>query len=66
VLMDVTLRRDEDVRRWTLSAQPDGWSCRLVTLTSVMVSSCGPGEAVAAKEREWRAEIEAARAEGWQ
>jgi hypothetical protein len=65
VLMDVTLRRGDEVRRWTISSELDGWSCRLVTPTSVTVSRCGLGDAVVAKEREWRAEIEAARAEGW-
>jgi len=66
VLLDVTLRRGAEVRRWTISSDgPDGWSCRLVTTTSVTVSRCGTGEAVATKEREWRAEVEAARAAGW-
>jgi hypothetical protein len=66
VLLDVTLRRGDDVRSWTISsAEPDGWSCRLVMPTSVTVSNCSDADAVVAKEREWRAEIEAARADGW-
>ena len=65
VLMNVTLRRGDDVRRWTINSAPDGWSCRRVTPTSVTMSKCELGADVAAKEREWRAEIDAARADGW-
>jgi hypothetical protein len=64
-LLDVTLRRGDEVRRWTITSVADGWSCRLVTPNSVTVSRCGDGDAVGKKEREWRAEIDAARADGW-
>jgi hypothetical protein len=66
VLLDVTLHRFDAVRRWTIhTAFPDGWSCRLLTGTSVRVSFCQTEDQVVAKQREWRAEIAAARAEGW-
>ena len=66
VLLDVTLRRGGQVQRWTISSDPPyGWSCRLVGANSVTVSGCGTVDAVTAKQREWRAEIGAARAEGW-
>jgi len=64
-LLDVTLRRGDSVRRWTITSGLDGWSCRVVTPTSVTVSHCGDCDAVVAKEREWSAEIDAARADGW-
>jgi len=64
-LLDVTLRRGDEVRRWTITLGPDGWSCRIVTPNRVTVSRCGDGDAVVAKLREWSAEIDTARADGW-
>ena len=66
VVLDVTLRRDREVRRWTISTQsPDGWSCRLVAESSVTVSACETNERMLAVHRAWLADIEAARADGW-
>ena len=66
VILDVTLRREAMVRRWTITSEPpDGWSCRFVDANSVTVSGCATVDAVTVKTREWRAEIEAARADGW-
>jgi hypothetical protein len=66
VVLDVTLHRCDAVRRWTIhTAFPDGWACRLMTETGVTVSFCKTEDEVVAKQREWRAEIAAARAEGW-
>ena len=64
-LLDVTLRRGGEVRRWTITSELDGWSCRVVRPNSVTVCRCGDGDAVVAMERQWSAEIEAARADGW-
>ena len=67
VLLDVTLRRDGEVRRWTIN-QPmldEGWTCRRVTTQGVTMSGCTTKEEVMAKVREWQLEIEAAKADGW-
>ena len=66
VILDVTLRRDEAVRRWTIStAFPDDWTCQIVRGHSVDVSACATEDQVVDRQREWRAEIAAARADGW-
>jgi hypothetical protein len=66
VILDVTLRRDGAVRRWTINSEaPDGWSCRFVAEHSVTVSGCKSKEQMLATHREWLAEIEAGRADGW-
>jgi len=67
VLLDVTLIRDDDVRRWTVHSgiSPGEWRCRLVFPHSVTVFACSSKDEAAAQVREWQAEIEAAKAEGW-
>ena len=56
MLLDVTLRRDGEVRRWTIN-QPmldEGSTCRRVTTQSVTMSGCTTKEEVMAKVREWQ------------
>jgi hypothetical protein len=67
VLLDVTLRRDGQVKRWTIHTGdlPDYWSCRLLTGNAVTVSGCFTKQAVEATVREWEAEIAEARVDGW-
>jgi hypothetical protein len=66
VILDVTLCRDGAVRRWTINSEAtDGWSCRSVAEHSVTVSGCKSKEEMLAMHREWLAEIEVARADGW-
>ena len=67
VLLDVILRRDGLVKRWTINTGdlPDYWSCRLLDANSVTVSACFTEAAVTARVREWEAQIDAARADGW-
>ena len=59
VLLDVTLRRDGQVRRWTINTGDR------LTDNAVTVSGCFSEEEVSAKVREWKAQIFAARADGW-
>ena len=67
ILLDVTLRLNGLVRRWTISTGdlPDYWNCRLVNRNAVTVSACFSEADVTAKVREWKAEIAAALADGW-
>ena len=66
VLLDVTLRRNGQVKRWTITtAFPDGWACRLTSADNVHASSCSTEDQIVTKQRDWRADINAARADGW-
>ena len=65
--LDVTLRRDAQVRRWTINTvdRPDYWSYRFVDGNSVTVSGCFSEAEVSTVMREWKAQIFAAKADGW-
>jgi len=67
VLLDVILRRDGDVRRWTIheGISPGEWRCRLVVPHSVMVFACPSKEEALARVAEWQEDITKARADGW-
>ena len=66
VLLDVVLRRNDDVRRWTIHAGiGDEWACRLVEPNSVTVFACCSTDEAVAKMRDWQGEIAAAMSEGW-
>jgi hypothetical protein len=67
VLLDVTLRRAGLVRRWTIHTGdlPNYWACRLVSPNAVTVSACFTEAEAWARVQEWGAEIDAAKADGW-
>ena len=67
ILLDVTLRREGLVKRWTIHAGdlPDYWSCRFLDTNVVTVSGCFTEAEVTDKVREWKAQVDAAKADGW-
>jgi hypothetical protein len=64
-LLDVTLTRDGQKRRWTITPWTMGWTCQYSTVGEVTSIGCATLELVATKVREWEAKIETARADGW-
>jgi hypothetical protein len=65
VLLDVTLRRQGDRRRWVIVSRDVGWDCRVIGPQFVSVSGCETREAAEAKKLDWEADISVARADGW-
>ena len=65
VILDVTLKRDGQVKHWTITKWSMGWTCRYAENASVTIGGCHTFELMTAKKREWEAEIAAARADGW-
>jgi hypothetical protein len=65
VLLDVTLQREGQVRRWTIVAWEHGWRCTLIAPGSITATSCNSHEQALDRKREWEFEIAAARADGW-
>ena len=63
--MDVALRRNGALRRWTISKWSMGWTCRYSDNGTVTIGGCHTEELMRAKRQEWEAEIAAARADGW-
>ena len=64
-LLDVTLRRDDRVRRWTITPWSMGWTFRFVDSGTVTMSGYPTRELMESKRQEWQAEIAAAREDGW-
>ena len=65
VLLDVTLRRDDRKRHWTISAWSEGWRCRYIDQHRFSYANCPTKDGARAKRRAWESDIVAARAEGW-
>jgi len=65
VLLDVTLRRDGLLRRWTITSRTGRWDCRLIIPDAMVVSACFTLACVAAAVQSWTQQIDAAKAEGW-
>jgi hypothetical protein len=65
IILDVTLQRDGEVRRWTISKWSMGWTCKYVEKGTVIVGGCLTFELMQAKKRQWEADIAALRADGW-
>jgi hypothetical protein len=65
VLLDVTLRREGAVRRWSIICWEHGWRCTVHGPGTITATSCNNHERALAIKREWEAEIEAARLDGW-
>ena len=65
VLLNVTLRRGDEFRQWSIRQRDSGWDCRVLLPTSLTVSACETLDQALARKHEWEAEIVAARADGW-
>ena len=65
VLLDVTLRRDDHKRRWTISEWTEGWRCQYLDEHRFSYANCPTKDGARAKQRGWEADIVAARTEGW-
>jgi hypothetical protein len=64
-LLDVTLRRDDITRHWTIAPWSTGWRFQFSTAGEVTVGGCLTLQQAEARLREWEAEIVVARADGW-
>ena len=67
VLLDVTLHREGLEKRWLVNAgdRLGDWCCRRVIPLAVIVRNHLTNEEVAATVRAWKAQIDAAKADGW-
>ena len=65
VLLDVTLRRGDEIRQWSIHPRDIGWDCRVLRPTSITVSGCDSLDQALTQKHEWEAEIIRARADGW-
>ena len=65
IVLDVTLIRHGQLRRWTITRGASGWTFRVVESSTVTVSGCATNELAWARQKEWEAEIAAAEADGW-
>ena len=65
MLLDVTLRRDGQTRRWTIHMSSVDWTCIVEAPGHVESSACSTRDLALAKAGEWQQEITAARAAGW-
>jgi hypothetical protein len=64
-LLNVTLRRGDDFRQWSIRQRDIGCDCRILSPTSVIVSGCRTVDAAVARKHAWELEIASARADGW-
>jgi hypothetical protein len=66
VLMDATLHRNGEVRRWLVrSCETGWWDCRVLAPGVITVSGCETLDQALARLSEWNTEIEVARSDGW-
>jgi hypothetical protein len=65
-LLDVTLRRNGLTRRWTITREDNNWSGRYSDHKFLSFTGCPTLASALAKKAEWEAEIEAAKADGWE
>ena len=64
-LLDVSLQRDGQIRRWNIRATAHGWACTVESPGHITSDDCPTRQLALAKMREWQREIDAARADGW-
>ena len=64
-LLDVTLCRNGDARRWSIWRRMNTCTCTRQVVDSISLSGCPTEEDTLTQKREWEAEITAARADGW-
>jgi hypothetical protein len=64
-LLDVTLRRGDEFRQWSIRPRDIGWDCRILGADSVIVSGCQTLNDAIVRKHDWEAEIVRARADGW-
>lgn len=65
VLLDVTLRRNGDEKRWLIASWEHGWHCRIIERHRVTLSNCHTKALALDQKFAWEVEIAAARADGW-
>jgi hypothetical protein len=66
VVLDVTLERGVELRRWSIRATPLGWECMYIATTAPARShTCLTREAAEVQRARWQEEIDMARAKGW-
>ena len=66
VLLDVTLQRDGNVRRWSIVSSPRGWLCKVEGPGFAKSNVCDTSDLARVVMRAWEAEIAVAQAGGWE
>ena len=64
-LLDVILKREGQIRRWTIRMASVGWACTVESAGHVTSSACPTRDLAMAKVGEWQVEIAVAKADGW-